>query len=473
MFYSNTNYWNTAVGAKSLWSLQASNNGDNTAVGALSLLGSTTGEKNTAVGYGSQSSATSGTGNTTLGYESGRYLSTGSNNVLLGKDAGKNVGTGNNNTIVGNNVGTSFSDTVLLSAGTTERLKVDASGLSINGSPLAAAEDINGLSDGKTHGTSLSLGVNSQNAVASVGNTSVGNTSMMDASAGTENNVAMGYHAFQFCNGGKRNVVVGSEAASMMQAGSENVGVGYGAMGSSWSAYYSATNSTAVGCRSMANITSSTNTALGHEALKGGAAGSAASNNVALGAQTLTNILSGTENTAVGRGSGRTLTTGGYNVMLGSGWNPQLTTGNYNTLMGYGASPSSATVSNEITLGMTVNALRCQQTSISSLSDERDKTNIVDSPYGLDFVNSLKPRQFTWQPRDSADQRNGKNQVGFIAQELLVSADGQNELLDLVYDTNPNKLEAKAGNLIPILTQAIKDLSAKVDALEAKLGETT
>jgi hypothetical protein len=35
---------------------------------------------------------------------------------------------------------------------------------------------------------------------------------------------------------------------------------------------------------------------------------------------------------------------------------------------------------------------------------------------------------------------------------------------------NPDKLEAKAGNLVPVLVKAIQELSAKVDALEAQLG---
>ena len=196
------------------------------------------------------------------------------------------------------------------------------------------------------------------------------------------------------------------------------------------------------------------------------------SQNTALGTWSLSNITSGSTNTCVGHYAGTGITTGSYNTCVGTHDTSQ-STGNYNTSLGYHATPSTAAASYEVTLGdYMVSALRCQQTSIASLSDERDKTNIVESPYGLDFINSLKPRQFTWQPRDAEDPRVGKSQVGFIAQELLESADGQNELLDLVYDTNPDKLEAKAGNLIPILTQAIKDLSAKVDALEAKLGET-
>ena len=39
--------------------------------------------------------------------------------------------------------------------------------------------------------------------------------------------------------------------------------------------------------------------------------------------------------------------------------------------------------------------------------------------------------------------------------------------LDLVYESNPEKLEAKQGKLIPVLVKAIQELSVKVTALEA------
>ena len=45
----------------------------------------------------------------------------------------------------------------------------------------------------------------------------------------------------------------------------------------------------------------------------------------------------------------------------------------------------------------------------------------------------------------------------------------QNDILDLVYAPNPERIEAKYGNLIPILTQAIKDLKAENDALASRV----
>ena len=54
---------------------------------------------------------------------------------------------------------------------------------------------------------------------------------------------------------------------------------------------------------------------------------------------------------------------------------------------------------------------------------------------------------------------------GFIAQELQEAQKGS-EYLNLVYNVNPDKLEATQGHLIPVLVKAIQELSSKVTALE-------
>ena len=127
---------------------------------------------------------------------------------------------------------------------------------------------------------------------------------------------------------------------------------------------------------------------------------------------------------------------------------------------------STATVSNEITLGdSNITALRCEVDTISALSDARDKTDIVDLPVGLEFINSLLPRKFKWQTRKGAE-KDGSVRAGFIAQELQEAQKGS-EFLNLVLENNPDRLEATSGNLIPVLVKAIQELSTKVQALEA------
>ena len=161
------------------------------------------------------------------------------------------------------------------------------------------------------------------------------------------------------------------------------------------------------------------------------------------------------------------LATGNQNTSFGYMAGYHTTTGTNNANLGSGAAPSSATASNEVTLGdSAISSLRCNDTSISSLSDARDKTDVVDLPVGLNFINTLRPVKFKWQRREP-DINDGLVRAGFIAQELQEAQLGS-EYLDLVLESNPEKLEAKQGKLIPVLVQAIKELSARVEELESK-----
>ena len=121
-------------------------------------------------------------------------------------------------------------------------------------------------------------------------------------------------------------------------------------------------------------------------------------------------------------------------------------------------------------------ALRCQVQTISSLSDERDKTEIIDSVYGLDVINSIKARQFKWDIRVDQEamypvsKNNGKVELGFIAQELNTALGDKNDIVKIVDNTNPDKLEASYGKLIPVLVKAVQELSAEVEQLKSQLN---
>ena len=229
------------------------------------------------------------------------------------------------------------------------------------------------------------------------------------------------------------------------------------------------------------------NTAVGYVALGGLTTGIG---NTSVGDSSAQNVSTGSANTLIGAGAGNFITTGSSNTCLGNAAGGTLDaisstntmignatgtltsgfiTGQGNTCIGSGASPSAAGVSFEFTLGNWVNVLRCQQTSITSLSDARDKKEIEELPVGLDFVKGLKPVKFVWDDRDE----NGRHDIkdfGFIAQDLKKSQEDAEleDTLKLVYESNPEKLEASYGKLIPILVKAIQDLSAKVEALEAQ-----
>ena len=59
--------------------------------------------------------------------------------------------------------------------------------------------------------------------------------------------------------------------------------------------------------------------------------------------------------------------------------------------------PSGTAVGQCVLGDSNIATLRCNTQSISSLSDRRDKTDIVDLPVGLDFINTLQPRKFKWR----------------------------------------------------------------------------
>lgn len=219
------------------------------------------------------------------------------------------------------------------------------------------------------------------------------------------------------------------------------------------------------------------NVAIGKEVLPlltGGA------NNIAIGEQAgyylqthpSTPSLKGNGNILLGIQAGANLVYGNRNIIIGGSSlaSYMLQEGSNNILLGDFAIPSSNTVSNEITLGNYEHTvLRCAVTSITSLSDARDKKDVSPIELGIEFVKELNPVKFVWNDRNEY----GKHDVidsGFIAQDLKALEEKYNasDVLKLVYDENPEKLEASYGRLIPVLVQAIKDLAAEVETLKNK-----
>ena len=256
-----------------------------------------------------------------------------------------------------------------------------------------------------------------------------------------------------------------NNAAVALNSTFVGVSTGFGATSGS-------TDNVAVGYRAGLNLsTGDSNTLIGCQA---GQSLTTPSSNTLIGANAGVSITTGLNNTCLGESSGSTITTGNTNVFIGSGVGSGIPniTGQGIVLIGSGGgvNPSSPSASFEITLGNSfITALRCAQTSITSLSDARDKKEITELSAGLDFVNTLKPVEFVWDDRNE-DGRHDVKDFGFIAQDLKKSQEDIElaDTLKLVYEENPEKLEASYGKLIPILVKAIQDLSAKVEALENK-----
>ena len=233
------------------------------------------------------------------------------------------------------------------------------------------------------------------------------------------------------------------------------------------------------------NTTGQGNVALGEEALKANTTGES---NTAVGRLSIYRNTTGDFNTAVGKVALWENTTGGYNCAFGFdslrentiGYNntaigslagKTIVDGSNNTCIGYNAQASSSSINNEITLGnSSIATLRCQQTTITSLSDARDKKEIKPLENVLIFVEKLNPVSFIWNMRDGG--KVDIPEIGFIAQDLQqVQKDTGITVPNLVYESNPDRLEASYGTLIPILVKSVQELSIKVRALKTELDE--
>ena len=243
----------------------------------------------------------------------------------------------------------------------------------------------------------------------------IGNLSLNSTTTGIRN-TAIGERALQSMKTGQRNFAMGQFANYLDTAGSFNAAIGWGSLAQNLSG----------------------------------------SNNVGVGYVTLYANTNGSSNTAVGYKAAGDITNSN-------------TTGSNNTFIGNEAVGASATASNVITLGnSSIATIRAQVTTITSLSDIRDKTNIMPLNYGIDFIKKLNPVLFDWDMRDGG--KIGISEIGFIAQDLQqAQIDSQINIPNLVSDINPDKLEASYGVLIPIIVKALKEQQALIDELKQRI----
>ena len=79
----------------------------------------------------------------------------------------------------------------------------------------------------------------------------------------------------------------------------------------------------------------------------------------------------------------------------------------------------------------------------------------------------MRPVKFKWETREGLE-KDGTYDAGFIAKDLKsAQTNSDAEYLNMVLTSNPDRLEAAYGRLIPVLVQAVKDLKAEIDTLKA------
>jgi len=254
-----------------------------------------------------------------------------------------------------------------------------------------------------------------------------------------------------------------------MTTGDYNTAVGQAAMYNTTTGSYN----TAVGLWALGtNTTGSYHTAVGYEALKLNTTGSY---NTAVGRKALTACTTGSINTAIGYDSGLIVTTGANN-----------------TLIGYAAGKTTSpgggitTEDHRIVMGNNDVSDAYIKVAWNVTSDARDKTDITDFTPGLSWVTKLRPVTYRWDERSNysddlsivpdGTHKKSRLNLGLLAQEELEVekehgyGNDNDDMLISHLSSDGSQYSMKYERLVPVLVNAIKELSAKVEELEAKLG---
>ena len=97
-------------------------------------------------------------------------------------------------------------------------------------------------------------------------------------------------------------------------------------------------------------------------------------------------------------------------------------------------------------------------------SDERLKKDIIDIPYGLDVVKSLKPRKYKMKADDL-------EQIGFIAQEVkdIIPEVTTFTTVEHTDKENGDQYGLSYGHLTAVLTKAIQEQQTIIDDLKSRI----
>jgi hypothetical protein len=521
---------NIAIGYQALHVQDSGRDTYNIAIGYQAGLDNTTGFRNVLIGAAAGAQASTADSHMAIGYNAGGGVSanplTGNENTCIGYAAGQAIeGTTANNTFVGSQAGTGSTTGYENVALGYRALYGNVQGRHNVAIGVQALDVANPASATSQYNTAVG-------AYAGLGVTTGAENTLVGGFAGrnitdSNYNTMLGYSAGYYNTTGAQNTFLGNSAAQGVDAtkltGDNNTALGYK---SGFLLQGSATLNTYVGSNAgAASTTVSNNTFIG--AFCGDAATSG--DNTGVGSGALGNSLTGDQNTAVGHDAANGLTSGTDNVMIGhlagvsatschdctmvgeQAGGGAVITGDDNTFVGRAAGYNVTSGTNNLFLGVNagrstspsgtivsgsgnvclgddnINALFCADTSISS-SDSRDKADITDFTIGLNWIKDLRPVTYKWDKRSwygteeqtygtpDGSKKKSKVNIGFLAQEALEveKANGFGDSADNMLVCNltddGQRYGMKYERLVPILVNAIKELSAKVETLETKVA---
>lgn len=332
-----------------------------------------------------------------------------------------------------------------------------------SGTAIAIAGDTSGALALQTNNGTTAVTIDTSQKATFVNDVSISGLTVGKGGGTVATNTAVGYQAINASATGTNNTAVGYQAMYANTTGTSNVAMGYLSLD--------------------ANTTGTQNTSIGVSALTNNTTGGS---NVAVGVSALEASTTGASNTAIGENAGAGITTGQYNNIIGSR-NTTLTTGEYNIQIGRFANASASSVSYSLMIN-TDNTARTDKGSSSGFifvggsiyqgnnsaawaitSDARLKKNIVNNTTGLDAINAIQVRNFEYRtadeitdlPKDQAVDVQGI-QLGAIAQEI------QAILPECVKTESTGVMSVDTTNLTWYLINAVKELNAKITALENK-----
>lgn len=319
-------------------------------------------------------------------------------------------------------------DTTTAAPGASSLLTYDG----VNWVPTSVAND------------NLEIGVNANNAITTgARNIGIGYHANQDNQ--TQNDcISIGYQASELNTGGNQNVVIGNGAMALTTNRSDCVAIGYNALNAA-------------------------NASLGTQ-------------NTIVGSKAAIVATTGEKNTIIGYNAGGRLASGSYNTFIGesaghdpSGGQAGWSSGDGNICIG-GRDATGAwnpvfasNTDNRIVMGSTAVTNAYIQVAWTAVSDERDKTNFGYVDHGLAFVNALKPVSYQFRKNRDSEEAHGPVRYGFKAQDILKIEGEENPVV--VDNETPEKLRLRSDSLLPILVNAIQELSQQVSHLESRIRE--